>query len=695
MQRALFLLLLFSSLLACSNEAPVLSPLVDQRAFVNAELTLVLQAVDADDDPLRFGFASQLEGVSSRARVSDASGGKAKFHWTPLISDIGTWSFDFTVSDGEATVRETIDIEVALSGEGSTAPVFIQPLGTGTTIDLEQQSCVEFPVVVEDPDTAGVELGQLEPLIVGAELRQTGELNGAWSFCPTKEQAANEDRYTLSLSADDFENETTVKQYLIVLRSGDGEGCPGEAPVVTHMPEGFDTVNDLTITARVSDDVGMKYEPLFYYSLTPPDNPPDLSAMTQVSMQLLDGDLQSGVWGAEVPNPVAAEPAGASAQLFYIIAAQDNDDETGTCDHITQVPDMGAFKVTVTNPGGGGGLGLCEPCSADVQCGGQNDLCVVMGGEPRCMRGCNGDSDCSEEGYYCSFGNMTSVDNASARQCIPNDFMCDGGSTVCNDDNFEDNDSLAEVSSGPALSVGTHNDLKSCPAASVGDDEDWFRLDLSTDTTISAAIAGGNTTDLDLALTDDQGNVIETSDSLSSTESVASCLPAGTYYLHVFAYGTGENSYSLTYGETAGSCGGTCSDDGNEDDDSSISARSVDLNMGTYRSDTQAICSMDDDWYAVDMFAGEILYASLLFLQTSAAEDIDIIIYDDTLTNLTGCDEQNPLLCDPLNGQSGTSNEFMAWPISATGRYYVVIRGWNGAENLYDVCIGLSSFSCP
>ncbi|MBW2454802.1 MAG: hypothetical protein JRI68_09835, partial [Deltaproteobacteria bacterium] len=64
-------------------------------------------------------------------------------------------------------------------------------------------------------------------------------------------------------------------------------------------------------------------------------------------------------------------------------------------------------------------------------------------------------------------------------------------------------------------------------------------------------------------------------------------------------------------------------------------------------------------------------------------------------TNLTGCDEQNPWVCDSQNGQSGTSDETLTWPITQTDTYYVVVHGWSGSENLYDICIGLAPTDCP
>ncbi len=688
-------LLLPTVVLGCSeNTAPALDPIGDRQAFANTELALALHATDEDDDELTFSFASELPNISARADMENLGGGRALFRWTPLTADIGMPAFDFAVSDGEDTTRETIVITVSPSDGESMAPVFIQPLGTGTTLDLQVQSCLEVPIVVEDPDTPGVTIGLAEPFIEGATLTQHDETTATWSFCPSAEQIEADDRYNLTLTADDGDTPSTLKDYLIVLRSGTKTDCPGQPPVVSHTPEDVSSVTDLTIAAEVSDDQGIKYEPLFYYSDSPPGEPPNVTEMTQLTMVQIDGTMQSGTWAADVPNPVANANPGSTGQLYYVIVVEDNDDAEGNCDHLTQAPETGSYTITVTNPGGSGGLGLCDSCTADVQCGGPGDNCVFLDGGYHCFLGCQSSSECPS-GTYCSFADFTSVDNAQARQCVPNDYKCDGGTTppTCSDDSFEENDSLTEASGQTALSTGTHSNLKSCPAGS-GDDEDWYRLDVSGDAQVDLAVSGGSATDLDLALYDGNHTLIDKSDSLSSTESLSICLTTGTYYARVYAYGSAENSYSLTYGQTSTSCGGGCQDDGEEDDDNASQARFADLNNPPYTSTTNAICAEDDDWYEVYLFSGETLYSTLTFLQTNGMEDLDLYIYQGS-TNLTGCDEQNPWVCDSQNGQSGTSDETLTWAITQTDTYYVVVHGWQGSENLYDICIGLAPTDCP
>jgi len=670
------------------NEAPQLTSPKDQRATVQKLLELSFTAVDPEDDELSYSFDADLPTIQNRARFTPTKTG-ARFRWTPLLSDVGTHRFSFSVSDGDNTTTRRIEIEV-VSGEGSSAPLFVQPLGTGTTLDLGRSACIDVPVAVTDPDTPGVTLGQAEPLLDAAELVQHDETTGTWSWCPTRDQIAASDRYTLHLTADDFDNPTTRKDYLLVIRSSSGEDCPGDAPEITHLPADWDSVLDLPVTATVSDTEGLKFEPLLYYSLSDPGSPPDITQMTQLTMTLSSGTMQDGVWDVKIPNPVANEP-GSSATVWYSIAATDNDDVSGNCDHTTEAPDGGTYQVTVANSGGGGtttGASECSPCSADIQCGGSDDYCLFIDSEFVCAAACDGDEDCPDT-HYCSLSSYTSIDGATGRQCVPVGLSCSDPEPECVDDSYEDNDTQSDAA---PLSTGLH-ELVSCPA-SVGDDEDWFEVSVSTESTVEVILDGDSTTDLDLAMYDADGVLIERSDSLSSLEVVSGCVDDDVT-LHVQAYGLGEeNVYDLDVSVVEGSCDGTCVDDTYEPDDDGYSARYADLYYGQYLAYDNQICAWDEDWIGVYMYSGEDIWAVLDFDQAAPDEDLDLIVRDAYGFNLTGCDEYDPYACDAFNGQSGTSDELMIWPIYSTGLYYVVVRGWSGSENSYDVCIGLDYGDC-
>jgi hypothetical protein len=213
---------------ACGPDAaPELDGLGDQVAQVGSELTIELRGTDPDGDRLAYGFhAADLADIEGRAEITRSPSGAGLFRWTPIAADVGEHAFDFTVSDGSRSSTVTINIEVRSAIGAATAPVFRQPLGSGTTLDLGQQGCVDLEIVVEDQDSARVEITQDEPVIAGATLTPRDGLSASWHWCPTRAQQA-ETSYALVLAADDGDNAKAVKTFLIVLRGGGGPapGC--------------------------------------------------------------------------------------------------------------------------------------------------------------------------------------------------------------------------------------------------------------------------------------------------------------------------------------------------------------------------------------------------------------------------------------------------------------------------------------
>jgi hypothetical protein len=206
------------ALAGCAEgSAPELTNVGDHTAVVGEELRLELDGTDPDGDRLTYGFrALDLPDLVDRATISVAPSGAGVFRWTPLAADVGDHAVDFTVSDGDSEVIVTVQITVVSS---VTSPVFRAPLGSGTTLDLDQNDCLDLDIVVEDADTAQVTLAQSEPAIAGASLDQLDGQTGRWHWCPSMEQRAIS-RHTLVLSADDGQNPPTIKNYVIVLRGG-------------------------------------------------------------------------------------------------------------------------------------------------------------------------------------------------------------------------------------------------------------------------------------------------------------------------------------------------------------------------------------------------------------------------------------------------------------------------------------------
>jgi hypothetical protein len=211
---------------AGAGSAPRLDTVEDKVAVVGDELRIDLAGTDPDGDRLDYSFQAPaaLTHIEDRTTLSIAPGGSAVFRWTPIATDVGTHAFDFIVSDGSNDSMMTISIDVVAS---ATAPIFRSPHGTGTTLDLTKQSCLELDVVVEDHDTSAVTLGQEEPVIAGATLVMRDPMHATWRWCPTPAQRA-ESRHTLVLAADDGRTKT-IKNYIIVLREPAAPTCTDDS----------------------------------------------------------------------------------------------------------------------------------------------------------------------------------------------------------------------------------------------------------------------------------------------------------------------------------------------------------------------------------------------------------------------------------------------------------------------------------
>ncbi|MEM6295575.1 MAG: hypothetical protein AAGA54_30155 [Myxococcota bacterium] len=677
LSRLVSLSLLGASVVGCAedNRPPRLEAVDDQVAAVGSELVVTLRGTDPDGDDLVYGFAGELDDLDDRATIAERPDGTAVFRFTPLGADVGTWPLDFTVTDGSATDTVTARLEVRTALDG-TAPVFREPLGSGTTLDLGVTACLDLAIVIEDQDDAAVTIAAVPPLIDDSTLTQDTGLSAQWQWCPNKDQLG-EDRFPLTLSADDGENPPVLKNYLIVLRPGDNPQCPGKGPTIAHEPEDLSTVLDLQLSAEVSDDLGLKGPPIVYYTLEEPKLPLDFSELDIAQMELQSGDDLLGIWTATVPNPVAGMAEGATADLYYLISAVDDDDAEGECDHLTDLPDEGVFAIEVRNPGGSGGAGVCESCSADVQCGGSDDLCVAVGDDTVCLEACGG----CEDGFACTA--VTSVDGTTAEQCVPARCV-DEPPPPCEDDALEENDTRAQAGLQDPLDPGVVEDLVACEG-----DEDWFQLSITDAGTLGGLItAGRGDADLSLGLYDISGTELQVADEPGSDEVVGACVSPGTYYLRVFSTAGGTRAYDLLVDFSAENCAGTCEDDAAEDDDTFDTASAVTL---PFNASGRAICSEDADFFAVDLSTGDTLVQDLTFVHADG--DLDLHFHDVDGADLTPCTPDAPELCSLDAGQSATSNEHAERTITQAGcdpcTFFVSVQGYGGAANDYDISLAV------
>jgi lamin tail-like protein/Big-like domain-containing protein len=205
-----------SVVVACGGSPPEIHGLADQVATVGTELRVEIDGTDADGDALTYGVHADIS-LQGSAMITQTPNGIGVFRWTPLAKDLGTHAFDFTVSDGSNTSSVSISIEVR-SAMGAV-PIFRAPLGTGTVVNLAQDPCARFDILIDDADSTQVAIAQEAPVIPGAVLDTIDGLNAKWHWCPTPEQIAAQDRYTVVLSANDGENPKTIKNYILVLKN--------------------------------------------------------------------------------------------------------------------------------------------------------------------------------------------------------------------------------------------------------------------------------------------------------------------------------------------------------------------------------------------------------------------------------------------------------------------------------------------
>jgi Bacterial pre-peptidase C-terminal domain len=686
----IFSILLFSfSTISCDDgESSSAPPVITNgtgihEAYVGMELSVQINASDPDSSNLVFTYeTNDIDNLNTRPHPPTLLPGgyqTAYFIWTPLATDVGEHNIDIIVSDGETEVRGVLTINVNSSTGTNPFPRFLEPLGSGTTLDLSTSTCIDVEIMVEDNDSSMVDIFMKDPINEGYQFNQDSpsDFEAIFSWCPTAQQISESDRYTLNLAADDRDGHITHKRYVIILRRELDTNCIGEAPAISHqVTSSLETLDNISISFSVTDDMGVPSPPIVYYTTIEPANPsdPNPSDFIPITASQTAGDSLSGSYEVIIPNPVLELNPGETASIWYYIEVEDDDDDKGDCDHRTTIPVGSLYETTVTYPSGTiDGLPHCSECQSDIQCGTEYDLCVVlMGGATNCLTDCQDDPDSCPTDTTCSIDPITGTDSAPRRQCIPNSGTC-GGGVACTDDSFEDNDSLS--TSLPAADFQTwEENLKICSDTITGNpDNDWFRIPLTTTSLsifeIDFLHASG---DLDIQIYDNVGSSIAHSLSVTNNESIMECLPAGEYYLEVYSmdYDVAQ-SYDLYIDIEENGC---CTEDVLEDNDTfstSLPVESDDL------IDELTICSDDEDWFQVDMVQNQILNVILLFDQTTAKQDLDLYIFDtDGTTNLTPC-------CDPDNGQSETSDEEILFEAPATGTYYIKIEGYDSSENEY------------
>jgi hypothetical protein len=594
---------------ACSSDGrgqdPTVQSVASQDVRVNETLRVSIIANNPDGRAIDWTWTGpDLPALRSVVRIAGDPGG-AELEWTPLASHVGAHELVVTASWDGGSIATSVFVTVAPGADA--APVFLSP-GAGGTFDLSRDPCVGVDIEVRDDDSPDVEIRAGSPLPDGAELFATGPRSGRFEWCPTPDQLDAATRWTIVLVADDREHAPTTLSYVIVLRAPTREGCPGLPPVVEIVaPVKGDTVASSTgyaITARVTDDIGLRDLPLLYYTTDPPQNEdtPDLTAFDQATCARGD---DADRYTCRIPS--LGLSAADEQIVWVVVSATDNDDAEGaTCDKTT---DSDTLRFVATGSNTTTQLDICAPCDSSDVCG--SGLCGFTRDGARCLPRC--DDRCEATCI-----DATTSEGGIASSCGVPDAVCGLDTSDCVDDDREPNDDPDGASDvDEDVLFGTI-----CPG-----NEDWFAVPVVAGDEVTVTIDGFDHADgdLDLRVVDGGGGIIAVSEGVTGTESVTFCAASDdTRFAVVYGFLDDTNDYLLQVTSDAVDC---CVDDEFEEDDRAAEARPVD-DDGYFDG---TICPDDDDWIAIDVEGSATLEVLLLSEDTVADLDLELYRPDGTL----------------------------------------------------------------
>jgi hypothetical protein len=207
----------------------------------------------------------------------------------------------------------------------------------------------------------------------------------------------------------------------------------------------------------------------------------------------------------------------------------------------------------------------------------------------------------------------------------------EAGQNLCApDDGLEENDAAynaARLTLPAAGDTDRHPNLILCPG-----DEDWYAIGVPAGEAITARILFSHSQgDLELKLYDETLTLVDASTSGTDDEEVlVRRVPADTFFfVQVYGFQADGADYDLEI-ENPGGVLVDCSDGGREPNGGAASA--TPLAVGFYP--VQLICDTqpeDEDWYRVQVAAGERLSAEIVFDGSDA--DLELALYDATGLN--------------------------------------------------------------
>ena len=205
-------------------------------------------------------------------------------------------------------------------------------------------------------------------------------------------------------------------------------------------------------------------------------------------------------------------------------------------------------------------------------------------------------------------------------------------------------------------------------------DEDYFAVDTDAGDVIEADITFSHYEgDLDLQIVDESGSTVASSISISDDESLAhETETGGTYYVVVYGYSGAVNDYDISVDVA------DAAEFGDRLEPNDDEANATDLGDGGTETGLEISNAEDEDFFAVDADAGELVTAEATFSHYDGDLDVEI---------------RNPDGEVVTSSLSITDDERVSHTAETNGTYYVVVYGYSGATNSYDIDVDTTTLS--
>jgi len=187
-----------------TNQAPIFEVLGNKTTAENQALIFTSIAQDPDNNSLDYLAVGLPEGSQYNAMTGE-------FNWTPTYNQSGTYPVTFTVSDGELTDSETIDIVVT---NVNRAPV-LAPIGNQI---ISENQTLSFSLSASDADGNNLSYSALN-LPSGATFS-----GNTFSWTPTYAQAGNYENIEFAVTDNGSPMELAVE--LVTITVGDVNRAP-------------------------------------------------------------------------------------------------------------------------------------------------------------------------------------------------------------------------------------------------------------------------------------------------------------------------------------------------------------------------------------------------------------------------------------------------------------------------------------